>query len=238
MKIGILCAGDTEAATFYPMMEGASTREKALLRVQEGVISNCLVTLVFSGVCKVNAAIAARVLIDSFGCGAIINAGATGGMAAQVGFLDLVAGTQAAHHDVTANILTEFHPGWIPSGSVQTKTLYASCGRLRSISRRPGCTFRVHDHGQTVCHRRVNAALAPLNADIETAAVAHVCHANAVPFLAMRVITDTADHCGVGAFEENCARASGLSANWCAGCLRSWQPLFPRKRPLRIGRGS
>ncbi|MFR2156708.1 MAG: hypothetical protein ACLS43_06090 [Evtepia gabavorous] len=39
----------------------------------------------------------------------------------------------------------------------------------------------------------IRAAWHPLSVDMETAAVAHVCYVNQVPFLAVRTLTDTAD---------------------------------------------
>ncbi len=47
--------------------------------------------------------------------------------------------------------------------------------------------------------------------DMETASIAHVCYVNRIPFLAIRCITDTARHSGVGCFEENCAKASAIA---------------------------
>ena len=48
----------------------------------------------------------------------------------------------------------------------------------------------------------------------------HVCYVNRVPFAAIRSVTDTADHSGIGTFEENCARASAVSATLVLDVLR------------------
>ena len=63
-KIGILCAGDSELAPFLPHLEHARTSEKALLKFYEGTLCGLPAVLLYSGVCKVNAAIAAQLLID------------------------------------------------------------------------------------------------------------------------------------------------------------------------------
>lgn len=47
---------------------------------------------------------------------------------------------------------------------------------------------------------------------MESAAVAHVCHANGIPFLSIRTITDSADRSAAACFEENCRRASEIAA--------------------------
>lgn len=79
MKTGILCAGDREVAPLIPMIEKRSTNRKAMLTVHEGWIEGVPVTVLFSGVCKVNAAIAAQVLLDCYGCDCILNVGTAGG---------------------------------------------------------------------------------------------------------------------------------------------------------------
>ncbi|MFQ9872660.1 MAG: hypothetical protein ACLRVT_06575 [Oscillospiraceae bacterium] len=52
---------------------------------------------------------------------------------------------------------------------------------------------------------------APLSVDMETAAIAHVCFAYSIPFLAIRSITDTAAHSGQENFEKNCLNASKIA---------------------------
>lgn len=54
---------------------------------------------------------------------------------------------------------------------------------------------------------------------METAAIAHVCYVNRVPFIAVRTITDAADQSGAEDFENNCARAAGISAEFVCKML-------------------
>ena len=95
-------------------MEGGRTSEKAMLKFHEGKINDMTVVALFSGVCKVNAAIAAQILIDTYGVGMIINAGTAGGMNPELEVFDSVISTEAAYHDVAPDILIEFHP-WLES---------------------------------------------------------------------------------------------------------------------------
>ena len=62
---------------------------------------------------------------------------------------------------------------------------------------------------------------------METAAVAHVCHVNAIPFLAVRCITDTSVCPGQDAFEKNCARASEIAADIVFEILRELTVIVP-----------
>ncbi|MFR1233883.1 MAG: hypothetical protein ACLSCQ_10665 [Evtepia gabavorous] len=74
-KIGILCPSDSEAAPFLADMEGVTETRKAMLRFYEGTFHGVDVVTLFSGVCKVNAALATQILIDSYQAGAVLNVG-------------------------------------------------------------------------------------------------------------------------------------------------------------------
>ena len=95
-----------------PPAQVPKTTEKAMLKFYEGTISDVEVVVLFSGVCKVNAAIATQILIDTYHVNTIINAGTAGGMNEKLEIFDTVISTEVAYHDVAPNILTEFHP-WL-----------------------------------------------------------------------------------------------------------------------------
>lgn len=220
MKVGILFAGDREAAPFIPMIRECTKTQKAMLTFNEGKIGNADVVALYSGVCKVNAAVAAQILIDTFGCEAIINAGTAGSMNSKLNILDTVVSTEVAYHDVAAGILTEFHP-WMES------IWFRVDNRLLEIARSVAGAYSV-TFGRMVTGEQfieddkrdiINENFAPLTVDMESAAVAHVCYVNKVPFIAVRTITDTPDHRGIAAFEENCAAASKISAEFVQDML-------------------
>lgn len=114
IKIGILCAGDSEVAPFIPMIEEKMVTEKAMLEFYHGNIEGIDIVTLFSGVCKVNAAIATQILIDTYGCNIIINSGTAGGMDDSLKIFDTVISSEVAYYDVDQGILTEFHP-WLDS---------------------------------------------------------------------------------------------------------------------------
>lgn len=78
-KIGILCASDTELAPFLNYIRNYKITEKAMLKFYEGIMKQVDVVAVYSGVCKVNAAVAAQLLIDVYHVDCIINGGTAGG---------------------------------------------------------------------------------------------------------------------------------------------------------------
>lgn len=78
-----------------------------------------------------------------------------------------------------------------------------------------GETF-ITDEGR----QEINDEFAPLTVDMETASMAHVCYVNGIPFIAVRCITDTAAQNGIGNFEENCAKASGIASDITAALIK------------------
>lgn len=224
MRIGIICAGDKELMPFLPMINDLKTSEKAMLRFHEGRINGMQVVALFSGVCKVNAAIATQILIDTYGVDMVINAGTAGGMDLRLKILDTVISTEAAYHDVEPHILTEFHP-WLESAYFRADEALVEMSRKAVDA--IGLTGKVYwgkmvtgeafvsDNGR----QQINERFSPLTVDMETASIAHVCHANDVPFISIRSITDTSAHSGVGYFEENCKRASEIAAEITAALL-------------------
>ena len=216
MKIGIICAGDTELAPFLPIIDECKTSEKAMLKFYEGKISGMEVVVLFCGVCKVNAAIATQILIDTYQVDCIINAGTAGGMDPKLQIFDTVISTEVAYHDVDEGILTEFHP-WLES------VFFKADAHLLELSEK--AVSKMNPEYQVVWGRmvtgeafiadegraKINEQFAPLTVDMETASIAHVCYVNKIPFLAIRSITDTETHSGSEVFEQNFAKASVIA---------------------------
>lgn len=224
MRVGILCAGDQELAPFLSSMEVYRVSEKAMLKFYEGRMNKIDVVALYSGVCKVNAAIAAQLLIDTYGVAAIINAGTAGGMDPKLNVLDSVISTEIAYHDVAPDILTEFHP-WLES------VYFKANETLLELSRQAIGKMNLENHvyfGRMVTgeafitdegRQEINEQFSPLTVDMETASIAHVCYVNQIPFLSIRSITDTALHSGIDHFEENCNKASSISKDITAALL-------------------
>ena len=228
MKIGIICASENELAPFLDDFQEHSVVEKAKLKIHIGKIGEHDVVLLYCGVCKVNAAIAAQIVIDDFNVDAIINAGVAGGRDSRLGILDTVVSTEVAYHDVASEILTEYHP-WMKS------VFFAADDNLLKIAK--DVAERIQTKGKIYFGRMVTGeafisddgrqeimdAFNPLSVDMETGSIAHVCYANSIPFLAIRSITDTADHSGSEFFEMNCKEASRIAKDFTVEVIRSEQ---------------
>ena len=216
MKIGIICAGDEELSPFLPMIKDCKTVEKAMLKFYAGRIDSIEVIALFSGVCKVNAAIGTQLLVDLFSADMIINSGTAGGMDPGLDIFDTVISTEVCYHDVAPDILTEFHP-WMESVFFTADPKLISLSKTAVKKIRPagkviwgrmvtGESF-ITDEGR----QKINQEFAPLTVDMETASIAHVCYVNRIPFISIRCITDTAEHSGLDNFDENCAKASVIA---------------------------
>ncbi|MEW4414205.1 5'-methylthioadenosine/adenosylhomocysteine nucleosidase [Clostridium sp. AN503] len=216
MKVGIICAGDEESAPFLPTITNCKITERAMLKFYEGQIQDTRVVVLYSGVCKVNAAIAAQILVDVYGVDIMLNSGTAGGMNPDLKIFDTVISTEVCYHDVAADILTEFHP-WMKS------VFFKADPEL--IEQSKAAVDRIEPAGDVFWGRmvtgesfitdegrdKINDEFMPLTVDMETASIAHVCYVNRVPFLAIRCVTDTASHSGADHFEENCAKASVIA---------------------------
>ena len=216
MKVGIICAGDSEVAPFLPIIKDCKTSEKAMLKFYEGKIEGVDIVTLFSGVCKVNAAIATQILIDTYHVDLVINAGVAGGMDPKLDIFDTVIATEVAYHDVHEEILTEFHP-WMENVffkadeellRLSEKAVAKLITDYRIVWGRmvTGEAF-ITDEGR----EEINERFVPLTVDMETGSIAHVCYVNQIPFIAIRSITDTPTHSGSEYFEENCEKASGIA---------------------------
>ena len=217
MKIGIIFASDDELAPFLPIIEDCEIIEKAMLKFYKGTIYGVEVVALFSGVCKVNAAIASQMLVDGFGVDAIINSGVAGGMNPELQIFDTVILTEVCYHDVAEDILTEFHP-WMNSVFFKADSELIKISKVAANNIKAEGTIYwgrmvtgeafIKDEGR----QEINDKFLPLSVDMETAGIAHVCYVNNIPFLAVRCITDTASHSGNEHFEENIIKASEIAA--------------------------
>ena len=228
-KVGILCAADDEAAPFLSMMQQESKTQKGKATFWHGTLEGVAVTVAWSGVCKVNAAIATQLLIDTYGCTHVINSGACGGMSREAGILDTVVSEKVCHHDMDPGILTDYHP-------YMDSIWYHADERLLSAAKAAAkaCPeYPVH-FGRTVTgeafiddHNRaaIKGELAPLSVDMETAAAAQVCYAFEIPFLAIRTVTDNPECSGSEAYHANCDQAGETAANITRQTVAEWKRL-------------
>ncbi|MBR1550436.1 MAG: 5'-methylthioadenosine/adenosylhomocysteine nucleosidase [Bacteroidales bacterium] len=191
MKIGVIIAMDIE----YRQMRDALGGDTGRLGNNEIVLWRC-------GVGKVNAAVGTMRLIQEHHPDAIISTGLAGGIDPMLNVVDIFVATQCVYHDVDCGGISEDGP--VVLGQVQgLPARYDASPRLLGHAlevplegnerRMTGliCTgdqFITDRERQNAIKRHFIDGLA---CDMESAAIAQTCYLMDVPFISLRVISDT-----------------------------------------------
>jgi 5''-methylthioadenosine/S-adenosylhomocysteine nucleosidase len=231
LKIGILCAADGELEPFISHINNCTESQIAKLKVYEGDINGLKIAALYSGVCKVNAAIATQILIDQYDIKLVINSGVAGGMRDDIDILDTVISAETIYHDVAEGTLTGYHPRMeseyfktdrcliqIAAAAVSDLPIKDKIKFGRIVT---GEAF-ITNENRDIIVKTFN----PLAVDMESAAIAHVCYANEIPFLSVRTITDNSAHDGGAHFELNFSAAARQS---CEVTLSILDKLYENK---------
>jgi adenosylhomocysteine nucleosidase len=115
--VGIISAVPDEEEAFTGSFREVERGERLGFEVRHGTIDGRAVVLARSGVGKVNAALAAMMLVQDFGCGSLIMAGVAGSLDPQVAVGDIVIATRLIQHDYGSLIdrhIKPFQPGILP----------------------------------------------------------------------------------------------------------------------------
>ena len=146
------------------------------------------------GIGKVNAATGALTLIEGWKPDAVINTGIAGGTGQGAGVMDIVAGEQVAYHDVWCGPGNEpgqvqgFPPAFDGALDLFGIPALAEAGKLKCGLIASGDRFiSTPEELQRVLEVQPRA----MAVDMESAAIAQVCYIKKLPFLAIRVISDT-----------------------------------------------
>ncbi len=213
MRIGVIGPTEREIMPFIDKIKDKKLHEHALLKFYSGIYEGVEVVAVFSGVCKVNAAIATQTLINKFDVTHIILTGVAGALDRQLKIGDVVISNEVAYHDVAHGILTEYHP-WMDdiffspdkelfrlSEKAAEELVIKSNFHIGRII--TGEAFITHNERESLIEN-----FNPLCVDMESASVAHTCYANNIPFIIIRSISDYADENGSDSFDMNMEQAA------------------------------
>lgn len=200
--IGIIGAMDEEVAALKEAMEVTETVERASMNFVKGMLAGKEVTVVRSGIGKVNAAVCAQILASEFHVDALINTGIAGSLDAGIDIGDMVISTDALHHDMDATLFGD------PIGQVPRMDTLAFPADERLVrlaveangEANPDIhtfTGRVVSGDQFVASDEVKAKLSEnfggLCAEMEGAAIAHTAYLNHISYVIIRAISDKAD---------------------------------------------
>ena len=200
--LGIIGAMDVEVTKVKEQMTQVEITEKAGMEFYSGLWHEKPVTVVRSGIGKVNAAICAQILVDLFYVDAIINTGIAGSLKAEINIGDVVLSTDALQHDVDARGFG-YALGVIPQMkesdfkadekliALAQECCLQVCPDIRAFAGRviSGDQFISDKEKKNQLVREFQGFCT----EMEGAAIAQSAYLNGIPFLIIRAISDKAD---------------------------------------------
>ena len=192
MRIGIIVAMRKELDLLLPLLHNSEESRMSGFEFHRGTVGRHDVMVMQCGIGKVNAAMGTLMLVNHFDPNFVINSGVAGGADPSVKVMDVVAGARVAYHDVWCGPESEL-------GRVQGLPLYFE-GASKLLGLLPDrddiykgliCSGdQFIDTIEAVNRIKGNFPEA-LAVDMESGAIAQVCHLCSVPFMALRVISDS-----------------------------------------------
>ncbi|RRJ66582.1 5'-methylthioadenosine/adenosylhomocysteine nucleosidase [Paenibacillus oralis] len=210
--IGLMGAMDEEIALLLERVENQESAVMAGIRFVKGRLHEKDVVVCKSGVGKVNAALAAQLLIDRFEAGTIWFTGVAGAVHPDLDVGDIVISSSCQQHDMDVRPLG-YPRGTVPYQEVSDypadpafiRLAEQACARLcrdhKYIAGRvlSGDQFIAdRDFVSSVLYTEMGGACV----EMEGAALAQVCYMNKVPFVVLRSISDKADGSADMSFAE------------------------------------
>lgn len=197
-KIGIICAMEIEAEAIRARLENPETVKVASLRFEKGRIGGREVVIAVCGIGKVFAAICAQTMILHFAPDAIFNSGVAGSLSEKLDILDLAVSRDLVQHDMDTSplgdpvgLISGINKVYLPADPILSEAVvrHAEALGIRTL------TGTVASGDQFIAAKeqkeRIRAAFSPIACEMEGAAVAQVAFVNAVPFCAIRAISDS-----------------------------------------------
>lgn len=218
--VGIIAAIDEELMRLLNSMSGVGRTQNAGIAFHTGSIEEVPVVACKSGVGKVNASMCAQALIDKFAPDAIIFTGVAGALDPSLNIGDAVISLDCQQHDIDVTPLG-FPRGTLPE---QETSVYTADSRLVKVARmacgeilgRDAFAGRILSGDQFIANlelaRQLHREMGGACIEMEGAAVAQVCHANEIPFVVIRTISDRADGSAPESFPAFLQEASDRSA--------------------------
>ena len=206
MNIGVVCAMEREIDLIRETFCGAVEHKAGNMHITQLDAFSHSLFLIISGIGKTCAAMAAQILITAFGCDIIINTGLSGGCDDRLVPGDAVLVKKAFYHDFSYLSLAGTEIGFEDG--------FSSDQNLIKLAEKVLCTLGFHyitgiaasgdifvsdkNIKQDIIKRTKCSCV-----DMEAAAVAHVASANSLPFVILKIVSDSADNKAAEDFEAS-----------------------------------
>lgn len=218
MTVAILTAMAEEGALYRDTCTVTDTVDRASLTLHRATYAGHHLGLMQMGVGKVNAAMAAQVVLDLMAPDAVICTGTAGALHDGLAIGDIVVAEDGLQHDLHIEFLG-LPPGQVPFTDLREFECEPSLVRAARSVELPEHTIRtgrvltgdsfVQDPEQ---RRALHNELGGDCVEMEGAAVGQVCTLNDVPFLIVRAISDRADGSSDLDFQDFLQEAARSSA--------------------------
>lgn len=194
MRTGIVIAMDKEFQRIKELLSGTQEVAAGGKTFVTGIIGKNEMVLSQCGIGKVNAAVGAVEMIDHFAPDAVISTGVAGGASVELETQEVVVSTEACYHDAYCG--EEQQMGQI----MGLPARFAADSRLLEVAKSLDCGTKItpglivtgdwfvdsRDKMRSILDNFPDA----MAVDMESAAIAHVCHLRQVPFISFRIISD------------------------------------------------
>lgn len=214
--LGIIGAMDVEVLKIKEQLEHPEVTKKAGMEFYSGTWHRKEVTVVRSGIGKVNAGICTQILADLFKVDAIINTGIAGSLRNEINIGDVVLSTDALQHDMDARGFG-YALGVIPQMKESDFKADTKLIELAEKCCREVCpdihsfTGRIVSGDQFISDKEKKEQLIRefqgYCTEMEGAAIAQAAYLNEIPFLVIRAISDKADDSATMDYPEFEAKA-------------------------------
>lgn len=220
-KIGLIGAMEEEIDILKHFISNEEVTNRADMIFYKGQLNGLDTVVVRSGIGKVNAAIAAQILISEFNVDCIINTGVAGGIKSGINVGDIVISSDAMEHDFDTTAFGD-ELGVIPRmrTSVFKADKYLIDIALKAANDNiDGKAYvgRIVSGDRFVSSkeeaRRLGQQFNAYAVEMEGAAIAHTAYLNNIPFVIIRSISDNADGNATSDFNLFVKKASIVSSN-------------------------
>ncbi|MCR4659888.1 MAG: 5'-methylthioadenosine/adenosylhomocysteine nucleosidase [Bacteroidales bacterium] len=186
-KIGIIIAMEVEYRQMYAALGGHS----------EGMMGDNYVVLSQCGIGKVNAAIGTMRMIEQHSPDYILSTGLAGGIDDSMQVMDVLAASQCVYHDVDCGTGLGCERGQIQGLPARFDADSRLLAHAMEVTQQPTprtgliCTGDQFITDRVALSRIKSAFPDGLACDMESAAIAQTCYLLKVPFMSLRIISDT-----------------------------------------------
>ncbi|PIJ49808.1 5'-methylthioadenosine/S-adenosylhomocysteine nucleosidase [Erwinia sp. OLTSP20] len=219
MKAGIIGAMEQEVTLLREKIENRQTIRLAGCEIYTGTLNGIDVALLKSGIGKVSAALGTTLLLQLCQPDFIINTGSAGGLAASLNVGDIVVSEEVRYHDADVTAFG-YQPGQMagcpPAFTADEKLIAAAEQCITQLSLHAVRGLIVSGdafiNGAGPLARIRTTFPQAIAVEMESTAIAHVCHQFAVPFVIIRAISDVADKESHLSFDEFLVTAASQSS--------------------------